>query len=59
MDKIMDKLRLIAAFAGFASLAIIVIPVSGETAKVDTLEKIPVAIEKSDVPSWSEGVPIM
>ena len=50
----MDKLRLIAVFAGFASLAIIVIPVSGETAKVDTLEKIPVAIEKSDVPSWSE-----
>jgi len=54
MDKIMDKLRLIAVFAGFASLAIIVIPVSGETAKVDTLEKIPVAVEKSDVPSWSD-----
>jgi len=54
MDKIMDKLRLIAAFAGFASLAIIVIPVSGETAKVDTLENIPVAVEKSEVPSWSD-----
>lgn len=54
MDKIMDKLRLIAVFAGFASLAIIVIPVSGETAKVDTLEKIPVAVEKSEVPSWSD-----
>ena len=54
MDKIMDKLKLIAIFAGFASLAIIVIPVSGETAKVDILEKNPVAVEKSDMPSWSE-----
>ncbi len=50
----MDKLKLIAIFAGFASLAIIVIPVSGETAKVDILEKNPVAVEKSDMPSWSE-----
>ena len=51
MKTMMDKLRLIAVFAGFASLAIIFVPVSGETGKVDTLEIIPVAVEKSDVPS--------
>ncbi len=54
MKTMMDKLRLIAVFAGFASLAIIFVPVSGETGKVDTLENIPVAVEKSEVPSWSE-----
>lgn len=54
MKTIIDKLGLIAVCAGFASLAIIINPVSGGTGKVETPEKIPVAIEKSDVPSWSE-----
>ena len=54
MKTIINKLRIIAVIAGFASLAIIVVPVSGETGKIETLEKIPVAIDNSDVPSWSE-----
>ena len=50
----MVKLILIAVFAGFASLVAIVIPVSGETDKVDSMENMTVAVENSDVPLWSE-----
>ncbi len=54
MKKRMVKLILIAVFAGFASLVAIVIPVSGETDKVDSMENMTVAVENSDVPLWSE-----
>ena len=48
------KTSLIAIFASIAGLAVIVAPVSGEMDKMDGLENIPVAVAKSDVPSWSE-----
>lgn len=50
----MNKTRLITIFASIAGLAVIVVQVHGKTDKTDSLENIPVAVAKSDMPSWSE-----
>lgn len=51
----MNKTSHIAVFASIVVLAVIVLPDSGKTDEVDSLENIPVAVAKADVPSWSES----